>query len=610
MDMQVTKPEEHSVQALSMAEKAWLALSSLATFAILAWVWGYSRYGFDFTDESFYLAWMASPFLYEWSTTQFGFVYHPLYLLLDGNIVGLRRFNILALFGLGWVLAYLILMGERSFTPSGERAPVLVLAAGFALAVLIYFDWWLPTPSYNSLTLQALMITMIGALLAEGKCSARGLLGGVLIGIGGWLTFMAKPSAAMMLALGTLLFLFVARKFSLRLLVVAIAAALIPLLASALWIDGSIAAFVARLRTGVQFYGHVDAGHSVIKSFRLDSFNLTSREKIGMLLAALLTILSANGLKRSSRVFRCLGWGIAGIGLLVALMLAIGLMDDLRGWGAFRNQLVWAIPLAAVVLVVQQKRLAVPSCTWGLVALCGVMPHIFAFGSNGNYWQMGGLAAFFWLLSGVALLSSVIHTQRGVVLLFPFVFATQAIAAVLLQTGFQQPYRQPQALKLNDVPSEVGAPGSVLVLSRGYAAYLEEAGSAARAAGLRPGTPVIDLTGQSPGILYAWRAMNIGQPWTVGGYPGSQKLAEAALGRVSCAPLSESWVLVEESGPRRITAKVLESYGANFEEHFEPVASWHTASGAGSYVEPREQKLYKPTRSATTLDNCLRLRSG
>ena len=35
---------------------------------------------------------------------------------------------------------------------------------------------------------------------------------------------------------------------------------------------------------------------------------------------------------------------------------------------------------------------------------------------------------------------------------------------------------------------------------------------------------MIDLTGQSPGILYAIGAVNVGQAWTIGGYPGSKRL--------------------------------------------------------------------------------------
>ncbi len=41
----------------SALERVLLALSALATGAVLVWILHQARYGFDFTDESFYLVW-------------------------------------------------------------------------------------------------------------------------------------------------------------------------------------------------------------------------------------------------------------------------------------------------------------------------------------------------------------------------------------------------------------------------------------------------------------------------------------------------------------------------------------------------------------------------
>ena len=78
--------------------------SALVSVCTLIWLLWYCRYGMDFTDEGHYLHWISNPFIYPVSFTQFGFVYHPLYELLNGNIVALRQANILILFGLAWVL--------------------------------------------------------------------------------------------------------------------------------------------------------------------------------------------------------------------------------------------------------------------------------------------------------------------------------------------------------------------------------------------------------------------------------------------------------------------------------------------------------------------------
>jgi hypothetical protein len=65
----------------------------VSTTIILYWIFKFSAYGIDFTDEGFYLNWISNPFLYKVSLSQFGYIYHPLYNLVDGNIAWLRRVN-------------------------------------------------------------------------------------------------------------------------------------------------------------------------------------------------------------------------------------------------------------------------------------------------------------------------------------------------------------------------------------------------------------------------------------------------------------------------------------------------------------------------------------
>ena len=94
-----------------------IAVTGLTSVITLSWMLWYSRYGFDFTDEGFYLVWIANPFNYRVSTSQFGYLYHPLYLLLGRSISLLRQANVLALF---W-MAYLHCTSRRLVGPSSQR---------------------------------------------------------------------------------------------------------------------------------------------------------------------------------------------------------------------------------------------------------------------------------------------------------------------------------------------------------------------------------------------------------------------------------------------------------------------------------------------------------
>jgi hypothetical protein len=91
----------------TMIEFKILAIAAIVTLSTLVWLLVYSRYGIDLTDESYYLIWMSNPWIYPVSASQFGFIYHPLYLLFRGDIILLRQANILITFGLSWVLCML-----------------------------------------------------------------------------------------------------------------------------------------------------------------------------------------------------------------------------------------------------------------------------------------------------------------------------------------------------------------------------------------------------------------------------------------------------------------------------------------------------------------------
>ncbi|KEQ02339.1 membrane protein [Pseudorhizobium pelagicum] len=586
-------------------------LSILATLFILVWVLGYSSYGLDFTDESFYLVWMADPFLYEVSATQFGFVYHPLSVLLKGDISALRQANILITFGLAWAMTCLLL---HSLAPEArERRVVLhAVAAGLATSALIFFDSWLPTPGYDSLALQSLLITGIGLLLAETKLTPRSLSGWIVIGIGGWLAFMAKPSTALALAFGVCFCLLVSRKFSLQPLLLAAAVAIVLLLISALLIDGSVEGFVERVRLAIEFAKYIGGGHTAAEILRIDNFLLPARTKHAILFVLVATLVAIWG-ALSKKALGLIATLVASIGYFaITAVLALGEITGTAGLGQFQGLLISGVAFSAALSGVLFARMKLfdntSAAQWGLGILFLFMPHIYAFGTNGNYWESGSSAGIFWLLAGVTVIAPIARDRKAWTFAIPFALATQAIAATLLQTGFEEPQRQPQPLRLNDTNVAIGISRSNLTLPNTYATYISGAMTAAQDSGFRLGDPAIDLSGQSPGILYAIGAANIGQAWTIGGYPGSLKLAQAALELVSCEKIAAAWVLYEPDGPRSIPVELMHWLGAAFPGNYEQVSTWRTAEGAGGYAESRIQQLWKPAAAQDTQRGCRALR--
>ncbi|MBK8574720.1 MAG: hypothetical protein IPN90_03230 [Elusimicrobia bacterium] len=310
------------------------------------------------------------------------------------------------------------------------------------------------------------------------------------------------------------------------------------------------------------------------------------------------------------RLIELLGHVIPIAFFLAILLLVFGEVNINFGFDRSRGLILLAIPLAAATLGFLEYRLGlfsqVPSTQKVLALIFVAFPHVFAFGSNDNYLYRGSWAGLFWVMAGLIFIAPIVRSNKKWGILLPLSLATQLIAVLLLQGGMQNPYRQTGPLGLNKHIVEIGRPGAKVILSEGYANYIKGAVALAKEAGFKAGTPVIDLSGQSPGILYAMQAESIGQPWTIGGYPGSLNLATEALKRVPCEKIGKAWILAEPGGPRSLPAELLENFGGNMGDHYETVAFWDTARGSGGYEKRPPQLLLKSKREiSTAVQACL-----
>jgi hypothetical protein len=539
----------------------WVALAAavVASALLLGWVLFDCRSGFDFTDESFYLNWIANPWRYPASLSQFGFVYHPLYLLVGGDVVRLRQANVLILFGLAWLLGRALLgsiFGQATSAAAHSRAGLEGSAFAAASGALLLLQVWLPTPNYNSLTLQSIMLATAGGLLTS-RARWRGVAGWLLMGLGGGLAFLAKPPSAAMLGLRLALYLGLVRRFRLAGLLIAVASAALLVAIAALAIDGSLSGFVRRVVEGLELSNRrLGVARTTDRLFDLEQ--LFSRQHLhfmGLLIVAGLGLFAVNSVLREAK---------------------------------------------AMIRVPSRNNLA-------LVGLLTALPCAFAFGTNSPYWPTATCAGSLWLLAALVLCLDQ-PARASWQNLLPALALSLVMVATTLFTATRAPYRQTEPLNRQHSAIDLPPGTAPLLVSAQVANYITEMRRLAAANGFQSGDLMLDLTGESPGSLYAIGAVALAAPWTLGGYTGSAAFVATALDAESCKAIAASWLLDAPATSNSIPATILERQGADAAADYSVAGSIHAAGGAASDVDYR---LLKPVRSPEAAEAaCEKARQG
>lgn len=566
-------------------------LSIISTILILFWVLKFSSYGIDFTDEGYYLNWISNPYLYKVSLSQFGFIYHPFYSFFNENIISLRKFNFLLTIGITSLLSYQII-NKIKYSDKINMIFKIILSSSLSINSITYL--YLQTPSYNHLTLQGLLFTCYGLFLIDKINFNKNLLAHLIIGFGGWLTFMAKPSSGFGLSLLIFIYFIFSKNFSLRFILVAISTSILLLLISALAIDGSITKYFQRYILSLEISKLLQSGYDIKSLFRIDALDLSNKIKLSILVIYILSIFSIylefyySKLKLNLIVIFNL--------LLLITLFSIMKMDWNPDLGYHQPYLIFGVIYASVsiyITLLYKGTLVLKDITWSYIFLLLIIPYIFALGTNNNYWLQSGIASIFWLFIGFILITSISLKLDKLQLIFMFIMISQLVTSIHIKERIENPYRYNESLRLSNTKIELNSTNQELLLSTEFAKYVKDARGIAEQSGFQKGDPIIDLSGRSPGLLYLLGAKSIGTAWNMGGYKGSLDVAKAKFDLVDCSAIANSWILYEPNQPISISTNLLENYGLNFPSDYQLVGSWKVPKFIGGYKKNSIQSLYK-----------------
>lgn len=532
------------------------------------------NFGIDLTDEGFYLNWISNPWIYKISHTQFGFIYYALNQLVGESIVRLRQADLLIMLSLAWILCtkllHLIIHKQNHPEP---RPPFYLYALSFVLAtcVFTFFGgwWWIPTPSYNSLTLESLLIIAIALLNIS--LNKNNNFNAMVLGLGVWFAFMAKPTSAILisvLATGYILFITSTPLKKLSFLFLSWMTCLGLIFLSAWIIDGSLHAFILRLKYGAESMSLLYQGH--VFDF-LPQFGFLPDKLTGLIFIILLTLLFITirlSLLKTSWIHMSF---VCTLLVLNVLILSNGYMVPFIP-SPMINILILIIPLGTgLAFLTMPRQRCFTSDTRNALTLSFflvLLPYIFALGTRGDVWTTSLRMGLFWILAAIPLTQLIkqpafVHWR----ILMILIASSQALTVALLQVSMEHPYRQHQSLrsqtKTIDIINTQGKLTSQLTVGDDDARYINTLKNVALKHGFIYGDAMIDLTGAFPTSLYLLGAQAIGTPWYIAGFGGSTDFTVSILSQTPCHELATAWVLTSLNGVEKYNPKVLEPHGMN-----------------------------------------------
>lgn len=484
-------------------------------------VYGAGR-GIDLTDEIFYLVWARDPEAYALLYQPFGYLLHPLYALLDGDVQRYRLVGFAITAGAG------ALLGASVAAAAGERLRTAIF--GTAAALVIYFPWII-TPSYNSTANVGAMLVLTGvaALLRNKAPSLVARLAAVAVACGLCAAAFAKPplfalDVLLLLGLGIVSF----QRQRWRSLTLLGALALAALLINLFLPLHATPALLARISASQHVLALPNTPtHLPIKV--LGDWAAVPPPLSGAALAA----LAALALWRT----RWSAWAAhTGIALaLLYLALAVpGALD--RSIPEFPGLALLLIAAGYAILVARRDLL--------LIALLLVAPFAVALGTFNNQWAQLDFSMVFPLLALFRLASEdPVRWRSGVAYTLSIV-----AAPLLLLAAAQSPYSLPDSLFAQQVPVTHPITGSRLLVDAETADFLNGA------RGKAPGALLVDLSGTGPGVAAALGAKAPVLLWL---NPATATWPDVVWNRLSATERARAWFVVPvlplfaPSGPAR-----------------------------------------------------------
>lgn len=491
-----------------------LALISLLPLAVLTRL---ARTSFDISDEGYYLLGMAEPDADRATVQFFGWVLHPLWRVTGGDLVAVRITGALIGCLLAVTMTWVVLRSSRVLGLPRLPTPLAAALSGaIGLGSLALLPMFPLAPGYALVAASGLALTVAATVLAWRRTDQWWWW--IAAGVTTALAFLGKPTTGVALAGLTVAATLLGRDGRLR--------------GVSSYVLGGLGGVIAFL---------IMAGMSPSDFWHTFWAGYEYEMALGGRDAGFLRLDAPPPLARTS---------LPAAATVFAVVAGSSVAVDLQRHHRSATPRPWH--------------------RWALVAALVLAPLAAALGTNNNLWSAMGRFQAFWALAAVIGLVGVTgRWWSGIVVTVTSV----ALVTASMVVGLSLPYRQPP---VSAQTATIDVRGSRVSATPEQADRFKDMVNATRTAGLTSGTHILDLTGRSPGIVYALDGRPTGRAWLLSGYRGSGSAAEEVLASIPCT-VARAWILWEP-GPHTLDPEVLRVAERELSRDFEPVASWTSLS--------------------------------
>ncbi len=538
-----------------------LPILAILLVQIGLYLWMAAR-GFEFTDESYYLHNYLHWREFAGTVTFFGAYFEWPFRMMGQDIAAMRMLSLVLVLVSAAVLVFELLRfafpsQAEGRAGSGGHLAWSILAPMASAMLFFSFLTTLRAPSYNLLSIVtiALMTACILRVLASTPvrrpvllCFAYGLALGMC--------FLSKATTSVLVTFAHLVFFCVLyRDWKAAWLLRGFAAIVAGFALNFLMLQLAFPQWLVSLRDGIDLVRVRDGSYgpmSMLNGFRWEFQRLAY--VIGPWLAAAMVILFL--LKRKIRSGSLIA--VSAVALVAAAAIAASIIMEPQGksWLIVVGASTCALWLTERWAGKSQSDRFDARRDIALMLLLLFLPVAFSYGTNMSVLAHSVIAGLFAFCAVYIRLYRLSHER----LLGPAVLAVclvlMCLPSLMVQwrawTDVAYTYRMPTSMENQIVPVKPVAAGGTVYVDPATKKALDDVQAMARAAGMRPGQDILDLTGDGPGLIYILGANPLGSPWLLGGYPGSAASVEHVMLKVDADKIRRAWVLVSADNSRRM----------------------------------------------------------